>query len=81
MEIFLKSGGKLRTFLEPDVDEYTRRVEIEEGLTLEEILARLSVPKGTVAFAISQNEGKVLRLSYVPKDGDILTLQPPVSGG
>lgn len=81
MEIFLKSGGKLRSYLKPDIDEYTRRVETDEGSTLAEILARLGVPKGTVAFAFNESEGKVLRLHYVPKDGDILTLQPPVSGG
>ncbi len=79
MIIYLKSGGKLREKLKPDVDQYTRKIEIEAGLSLKEILARFDIPIEQVAFAYV--DGHFKRLDYQPKDGEIITLQPPVSGG
>ena len=79
MVIYLKAGGELRRRLCPDVDEYTRRVEVPEGKTLAEILTGIGIDPGLVAFAVKA--GELRRLDYVPSDGDVLTLQPPVSGG
>ena len=79
MTIFLRSGGKLKDKLKPDVDQYTRRVEVEGDKSLREILAEVGVPDSLVAFAFAN--GKLERLEYRPVDGDIITLQPPVSGG
>ncbi len=79
MTIYLKAGGKLREKLKPDVDQYTRKVEIEDGLSLKEIFARLEIPVGLIAFAFV--DGNFKRLDYHPNDGEIITLQPPVSGG
>ena len=79
MTIFLRSGGKLRDKLKPDVDQYTRRVEVEGDKSLRDILNEVGVPDSLVAFAFAN--GKLERLDYRPADGDIITLQPPVSGG
>lgn len=79
MIIFLRSGGKLRDRLKPDVDQYTRRVEVEGDQSLRDILNEIGVPDSLVAFAFSN--GKFERLDYHPVDGDVITLQPPVSGG
>jgi len=77
--IFLRSGGKLRDRLKPDIDQYTKRVEIEGDQSLRDILNEIGVPDSLVAFAFSN--GKLERLDYRPVDGDVITLQPPVSGG
>lgn len=79
MTIYLKSGGKLREKLKPNVDQYTRRVEVENGLSLIEILNRLEIPSEQIAFAFV--EGNLKRLDYYPENGQIIILQPPVSGG
>ncbi len=79
MIIYLRSGGKLKDRLKPDVDQYTRRVEIEGDQSLRDILNEIGVPDSLVAFAFSN--GKLERLDYRPVDGDVITLQPPVSGG
>ena len=79
MTIYLKSGGKLREKLKPDVDQYTRKIEIEAGLSLREILDRFEIPVEQVAFAYVNGHFK--RLDYHPIDGQVITLQPPVSGG
>ena len=79
MIIYLKSGGKLREKLKPDIDEYTRRVEVEQGVSLKEILNNLEIPHQYIAFAFV--DGRFKRLDYFPEDGQVITLQPPVSGG
>lgn len=79
MIIYLKSGGKLREKLKPDIDQYTRKVEVEDGLSLREILDRFEIPVEQIAFAFVN--GSFKRLDYYPEDGQIITLQPPVSGG
>jgi hypothetical protein len=79
MEIYLKAGGGLRDMLKPDVDYYTRRVEVEAGKAMEEILTGLGINPGFVAYVYTG--GKVKGLDYVPGEGQTITLQPPVSGG
>jgi molybdopterin converting factor small subunit len=79
MIIHFKAGGELRLRLQPDVDEFTRRVEAQDGQSLREILAAIGLDPALVAFALLN--GQLKRLSYVPVDGDVITLQPPVSGG
>ncbi len=79
MIVYLRSGGKLRELLKPDVDQYTRRVDVDAGLSVEQILVGLGVAPVMVAFAFT--DGKVKRLDYVPTDGETVTLQSPVAGG
>jgi hypothetical protein len=79
MQIFLKAGGQLRAMLKPDVDYYTRKVETDSGKTMGEILKSISLDPSYVAFVYV--DGKIKDFSFVPSDGQIITLQPPVSGG
>lgn len=79
MVIYLKSGGQLRNMIKPDVDHYTRRVEAEDGKTVEEILKSISVDPAFVAFIYV--DGRVRDFSFKPVNGQTVTLQPPVSGG
>jgi hypothetical protein len=77
--VFLRAGGPLREMLEPDVDSYTRRVEIDGDKTVAEILKSISLDPAYVALIYI--EGKIINLSFKPSDGQTITLQPPVSGG
>ena len=79
MTIFLRAGGQLRAMLKPDVDHYTRKVEIDGEMTVGEILKDISLDSAYVALI--HVDGKIKDLSYRPSDGQTITLQPPVSGG
>jgi molybdopterin converting factor small subunit len=79
MTIFLKAGGQLRAMLKPDIDHYTRKVEIEEGKTVGEILRDIALDPSYVALV--HVDGKLKDLSFKPSNGQTITLQPPVSGG
>ena len=79
MVVFLRAGGQLRAMLKPDVDHYTRKVEIDGNRTVGEILKYISLDPAFVALVYA--DGKMKDLSYRPTDGQTITLQPPVSGG
>ncbi len=79
MIIYLRAGGQLREKLKPDVDHYTRKVEIDGEKTIAEILKDISVDSAFVALI--HVDGKLKDLSFKPSDGQTITLQPPVSGG
>jgi len=77
--IYLKAGGSLHRWLKPDLDPYTRRVEVNREDSLEEILAKIGIPPSQVA--LFHSAGRIRTGDYVPSDGEIITLQPPVAGG
>jgi sulfur carrier protein ThiS len=79
VRILLKAGGVLTDYLKPDVDAHTRGVEAAEGQTLRQILESIGVPPGHVAMAFVGST--IVRLTYVPKEGEVITLRPPVQGG
>jgi sulfur carrier protein ThiS len=79
MVIYLKAGGVLKDLLKPDIDTYTRKVTTEAGTTIREILVELGINPSLVAYLYT--DGKVQQLEYIPKEGQTITLQPPVSGG
>lgn len=79
MVIYLKAGGILRDLLKPDIDAYTRKVTTETGSSIREILVKLGINPTLVAYLYT--DGKVQQLDYIPKAGQNITLQPPVSGG
>jgi len=79
MTIQIRAGGMLTDYLKPDIDPFTRVVEAVEGQTLRQVLESIGVPPGHVAMAFV--DGRLINLSYTPKDGDVITLRPPVQGG
>jgi molybdopterin converting factor small subunit len=79
MTVFLRAGGQLRAMIKPDVDQYTRKVEIEGEKTIGEILEHISLNPAFVALMYV--DGVMKNLSYKPTEGETITLQPPVSGG
>jgi len=79
MKVFLKAGGQLRQMIKPDVDHYTRKVEIDGEKTVAEILKDILLDPAYVALVYA--DGKMIDMSYKPSEGQTITLQPPVSGG
>jgi hypothetical protein len=79
MTIYLRAGGQLRAMLRPDVDHYTRKVEIDGNKTIGEILKDISLDPAYVALI--HVDGVMKDLSFKPTNGQTITLQPPVSGG
>jgi hypothetical protein len=79
MLISVRAGGELNRFLKPNIDEYTMQIETPDGVTIGGIIGLLGIDIKLVALV--HTRGKVQRFDYVPQDGEVITLQPPVSGG
>lgn len=79
MLISIKAGGELRNLLKPNIGQYTMQIEVPEGVTIREIINTVGIKIELIAFV--HTKGKIQRFDYVPRDGDIIILQPPVSGG
>jgi hypothetical protein len=54
-------------------------VDAVEGTPLRDILRGIGVPPGHVAMAFAGE--RLVNLAYVPSEGEIITLRPPVQGG
>ena len=65
--------------LKPDIDHYTRKVKTDGEKTIGEILEDISLDPAYVALVYV--DGVMKDFSYKPSEGQIITLQPPVSGG
>ena len=79
MLIYLRAGGYLRDLLRPDIDCYSKKIEVSEGLAVREIIDAIGIQSELIAFV--STHGNIKRLDYVPRDGEEITLHPPVSGG
>ena len=78
--VLIKAGGLLTDYLKPDVDAYTRQ---GRGAPTARRCARSWSPSRCrpVTWPPASANGSLVALDYVPKDGDVITLVPPVQGG
>jgi molybdopterin converting factor small subunit len=79
MLISIRAGGELRNLLKPNLDQYTMQIDVQQGVAIGEIINAMGIKKEFVAFV--HVKGKIQRFDYIPSDGDVITLQPPVCGG
>lgn len=70
--------GAMREYL-PDPMQNETRMDLDEGTTVEELVARLGAPS-RLASSILLGEERG-RLSDILQDGMRVTLMPPFSGG
>jgi sulfur carrier protein ThiS len=78
LKVQLRAAGTLAGLIDAGED-HTRSVEARDGATIKEILASLGIQERRVAFVFT--DGKLEKLGYRPSDGEVVTLQPPISGG
>jgi molybdopterin converting factor small subunit len=79
MEVKVKLFATLRDYLPKDSDGKSCQVEIDEKTTIEQILTQLNVP-GEIPKIILVN-GLQGSADQTLKDGDVLSIFPPVAGG
>ena len=79
MEIEVKLFATLRDYLPKGSDRFSCRLEIDGTMRIRDILARLKIPedipKIILLNGIHGKEDQVL------KEGDVLSIFPPVAGG
>ena len=79
MLIYLRAGGQLRDLLRPDIDSYTKQIEVPEGLTIREIVNTIGIQPELIAFA--HTKGTIKKLDYIPSEGEVILFNLLSRGG
>jgi molybdopterin converting factor small subunit len=79
MKVEVKLFANFREYLPPGSEKYSCMLELEEGTTIAQVLARLNVPELQPMVPL------VNGIHCKPEDplqpGDVLSIFPPVAGG
>lgn len=83
MRITVKLYAMLRDYLPPGDDMHAREMEVADGATAEDVIKQLDLPAELVQLVMidgvhlwpSEHESRVL------KEGETVTIFPPVGGG
>ena len=79
MKVEVKLFANFREYLPPGSEKYSCMLELEEGTTITQVLARLNVPEFQPMVPL------VNGIHCQPEDplqpGDVLSIFPPVAGG
>jgi len=79
MKVEVKLFANFREYLPPGSEKYSCTLELEEGVTIGQILERLKIP--TSQPMISLVNGIHRKLEDPLQPGDVLSIFPPVAGG
>ncbi len=79
MEIEVKLFATLRDYLPQESDRFSCKMKVDEGTRVQDVLTRLKIP-GEMPKIILVN-GIHGKKEQVLKEGDVLSVFPPVAGG
>jgi molybdopterin converting factor small subunit len=79
MEIEVKLFATLRDYLPQESNRFSCKMEVDEGTRVQDVLTRLKIP-GEMPKIILVN-GIHGKKEQVLKEGDVLSVFPPVAGG
>jgi molybdopterin converting factor small subunit len=69
----------LRKFLPPDAIEHTAVLELPDGATVADAIARLGIPPAHARMLVSDDEYLTPEMSL--RDGQQVNIFPPLAGG
>jgi sulfur carrier protein len=79
MEIEVKLFATLRDYLPKGSDRFSCKVEVDEFARVQDILSRLSIPEEMPKIILIN--GVHGKKDQILKDGDVISIFPPVAGG
>ena len=79
MEVKVKLFATLRDHLPEDSDGKSCQMEIDGNTTIDQIITQLEIPKEIPKIILVNGiQGKI---DHTLKEGDVLSIFPPVAGG
>jgi sulfur carrier protein len=79
MEIEVKLFATLRDYLPQESDRFSCKMKVDEGTRVQDVLTRLKIPREMPKIILVNGiHGKK---EQVLKEGDVLSVFPPVAGG
>jgi molybdopterin converting factor small subunit len=79
MEIEVKLFGTFQKYAPPGSENYSCRLELEEGATIGQVLERLKIPR--YALKVTLVNGVQSTSKDPLHSGDVLKISPPLAGG
>ena len=79
MEIEVKLFGTFQKYLPPGSENYTCRLELEEGATIGQVLEKLKISR--YALMVTLVNGVHSTFKDRLHSGDVLKISPPLAGG
>jgi molybdopterin synthase sulfur carrier subunit len=79
MEIEVKLFATLRDYLPKGSSRFSCKMEIDDRTTVEDILSRLNIPEDMPKIILIN--GTHAKKDQKLKEGDVLSIFPPVAGG
>jgi molybdopterin converting factor small subunit len=81
MKIVVRLFATLRGYLPCGSDAYSCTMEVNENSRVEEIVERLKIPKEIPLIILVNGIQSPEREKQVLKEGDTLSIFPPIAGG
>ena len=79
MKVEVKLFANFQEYLPPGSEKYSYTLELEEGTTIAQVLARLKIPESQPMVPLVNG---IYRKPEDPlQPGDVLSIFPPVAGG
>ncbi|UCD85525.1 MAG: MoaD/ThiS family protein [Deltaproteobacteria bacterium] len=75
MKVTIKIGSYLRHYIK----KHQITLDLEEGVSVEEALKGISVPEKIPLLILV--DGNHQRKDYILKEGEVLSVYPPIGGG
>jgi len=81
MRIELRLFATLRRYLPPGSEKGKVLLDLPEGLTVEGLVQKLGIPPGMAELTVVNGQALQQGLQKVLRDGDVVSLFPPIAGG
>jgi molybdopterin converting factor small subunit len=79
MKVEVKLYANFQEYLPPGSERYSCTLELQEGTSIAQVLARLRIPESLPMVALVNGIHRKLEDPLQP--GDVLSIFPPVAGG
>jgi molybdopterin converting factor small subunit len=81
MKIVVKLFATLREYLPCGPDKYSYTMEVRDNCTVAEIVEQLKIPKEIPLIILVNGIQNQEKEKQVLKEGDVLSIFPPIAGG
>jgi molybdopterin converting factor small subunit len=83
MKVVVKLFAVLETYLAPDARDHSMELELAEGATPEQVVARLHIPDRLASLVLlnGRHLTRAEREHLALHEGDVVAIVPPIAGG
>ena len=81
MQVEVKLFAGLQRYFPENSSKNSCRIETSQGDSIKDILRRLKIPSQRFSGLLIMANGTHVKLDYVPRDGDVISVFTAIAGG